>query len=680
MSRLAPLLLAAVIAAPTTAAADESGLRLYPIRGLFGPADSACGKSGRTDNLISPALCDKLEPIERRQYWGERFNALIADRFGSDQVTRDLSALPPAGMTRETLISRTLVASLHVSRADLWVVPKASVVETHMPITVTLLMTNVLTGEVMFAHSVSTNVQGLMERAGYQAEAAAQFDRHFDAALVRLVDEARTRFQPNAVTTQVRSRNGDLYVVDAGLQKGLRPGDQIGADARVVFADAHYAVVAPALDALSVGQTLSRYVAQPLDALSRPSVLVVVADTAPDMPRGYAAVIMEEALSAAGGFALVQINPAASAIRAPQLTAAGVESRPPALPDYFLRVTVAPLEPVQAATNVRNVDRRVQDARVFLEVIDHDGRAVFAVEGKDQQIDEIADGMAPSTAQRRDVAVRNAMKRAAEALKSGFTPSRVRLAVASADDGEVTIADPTGALGIGQDAHVVRSIGRVSGIQGDVWMPVASLEVTGFGDGIATARQSGVEIAKVRRGDQVAHDTIGSLSASRFRYGQCATAAGDPVVVFRGAEQPLFRALSFNRLAAGFPGAVHATRFGDEAAPLALTSIAPEYREVKALTVRPADLCFEAVHNLTHTGQKRSGQTFVQNTYDLTVGYVLKRNDQRVGAQGLQQTLAATAVPADADATHQTLSVQIDLADFASDLALRAAKALNPNP
>lgn len=675
MSRLASLLLAAAIAAPTTASAGDDGLRLHPIRGLFGPEDSACGTSGRSNTLIALDLCDKLDPTERRQYWGERFNALVIDRFGQDRLSPDLSAAPPSGMTRETLMSRTLATSVHVSRADLWHVPKASVVEVHMPITVTLLMTNVLTGEVMFAHTVSTYVQGDMDRSGYQAEAAAQFDRHFDAALVALVDGAKARFQPDAVTTQVRSRNGDLYVVDAGLQKGLRPGDQIGADARVVFADAHYAVVKPALDTLSVGQSLSRYVAQPIDALSRPSLLVVVADTPSDVPSGYAAVIMEEALSAAGGFALVQINPAASALRAPLLTAAGVESRPPALPDYFLRVTVAPLAPVQAPTNVRGVERRVQDARVFLEVIDHDGRVVFAVEGKDQQVDEIANGMAPSTDQRRDVAVRNAMTLAARALKAGFTPSRVRLAVASADDGEVSITDPTGALGMGQDAQVVRSIGRVSGVQGDVWVPVAALEVTGFGQGVAKARQSGVEIARVRRGDQVAHDTVGSLSASRFRYAPCA-----PAVAFRGAEQPLFQALSFNRFAAGFPGAVQAIRFGDEAAPLGLASIAPDYREVKALTARPADLCFEAVHNLAHTGQKPSGRTFVQNTYDLTIGYVLRRNDQRVGAQGLQQTLTATAVPSGADLAYQDQSLQIDLADFASDLALRAAKALNPNP
>lgn len=675
MSRLASWLLAAALAVPTLASAGESGLRLHPIIGLFGPDESLCGAAGRTVNLISPALCDKLAPLDRRQYWGERFDALVIDRFGQDRVSRDLSAPPPAGMTRETLLSRTLVISLHVSRADLWTVPRPSVVEAHMPITLTLLMTNVLTGEVMFAHTVSTNVQGLMDRKTYQAEAAAQFDRHFDAALVRLVDEAKARFQPSAVTAQVRGRHGDLYIVDAGLQKGLRQGDQIGADARVVFADAHYALVAPALDMLSVGQTLSRYVAQPVDALSRPSLLVVVAETAPDVPAGYAAVIMEEALAAAGGFALMPINPAASFIRAPQLTAAGVESRPPALPDYFLRVTVAPLAPVQAPTNVRGVERRVQDARVFLEVINHDGRVVFAVEGKDQQVDEIASGMAPSTAQRRDAAVRNAMLQAAQALKAGFTPARVKMAIASADDGEVVVQDPAGALGIGQNARVVRAVGRVSGVQGEVWAPVAALEVVEFGDGVAKARQSGVEVARVRRGDQVIHDTVGSLSASRFRYAPCTTA-----VAFRGAEQPLFQALSFNRFAAGFPGAVQASRFAEEAASLSLFAISPDYREVKALTDRPADLCFEAVHNLAQTGQKRSGQNFVQNTYDLTVGYVLKRNDQRVGAQGLQQTLTATAVPADAGAEHQDLSVQIDLADFASDLALRAAKALTPAP
>ena len=85
MSRLASLLLAAAIAAPTTASASDDGLRLHPIPGRFGPEDSACGASGQIHNLISPVLCDKLAPIERRRYWGQRFDALIADLPKDDE-------------------------------------------------------------------------------------------------------------------------------------------------------------------------------------------------------------------------------------------------------------------------------------------------------------------------------------------------------------------------------------------------------------------------------------------------------------------------------------------------------------------------------------------------------------------------------------------------------------------
>lgn len=675
------LMAAGVLAlAALPARAEDTRLQVFPVNGLFGPEVSACGTSGRTDTLVATTLCDKVAPLERRQYWGHRFSTLLGDRLSGVRMVSDLTVPPPSGLTRETMASRTLVASVHVSRADLWTVPKASVVEAHMPITLTLLMTNVLTGEIMFSHTVSTNVQGLMPADSWQVEASGQFDTHFDAALVRLVDEAANRFRPTAITTQVRGRHGDLYIVDAGLHKGLRPGDQIGADATVEFADTDYALVRPALDTLHTGQTLERHVAQPADVLRSPSLLVVIAGTTADFPKGYASVVMQEALTAAGGFSLLQINPAASIIRTPQLTASGVESRPPALPDYFLRTTVAPLEPVLMATNVPGVERRVQEARVFLEVISHDGRVIFATEGKDQQVDEISHGMAPSTAQRRDVAVRNAMLRAARSLREDFTPARVRLPIASGNDREVTITDTTGVLGMGHNAHVVRSIGRVSGIAGEVWVPVAELEVVDFGNGVATARQSGVETTRVRRGDQVAHDSVSGLSGSRYLYAPCLDDRGQPSVVVRGINQPLYGTIAFNRFARHFPGAVQVANFPQEAAYLGLTSVSPGYRAVPALTPGAADYCFEPVHNLVHTGQRPSSRSFAQNTYDLTAGFILKKDGQRVGAQGLQQSITATAVPIDTTPAMQDNALQIDLSDFAASIAQRAAGSLNPNP
>lgn len=443
-----------------------------------------------------------------------------------------------------------------------------------------------------------------------------------------------------------------------------------------MFADDHYAIVEPSLETLRVGQKLIRYIAQPVEALDRPSLLVVVAQTPEDFPLQYATTLLEDALSTAGGFALVSINPSAAAIRGPALGAAGASRRDPALPDFFLRATVAPLDAVQYSTNVRGVDRRVQDAHVYLEVLNREGRVVFATEGSDQRVDEISAGLAPSTAQRRDAAVRNAMLRAAQALRAGFSPAYLRLDVQAAEGEEVLIEDQAGALGIGLNARVVRSIGRLAGIEGEVWAPVTDIEITGFGPGTATARQASVETARVRRNDRVVYQVSGGVSRSRYRYSQCPDATGAISAEIRGEPQPLFQSIAFNRFAAGFAGAVHAAGFHQEASRLRLEAISPAYSAIAALKPMQADYCFAPIHHLVDSGSRASGRTHTQSLHDLTVGFAIRRDGQRVGGSGLQQQVAATAVPLGADAALREASLQIDLANIAADLAQRAAEDL----
>ena len=546
-----------------------------------------------------------------------------------------------------------------------------------MPITISLMMTNVITGEVMFAHSVSTDVRGLMQPEAFEARATAEFDQQFDAALVTLVDESHDRFRPGAVTARVRGRLGERFVVDAGLVEGLREGDQMGEDARVVFADTHYAIVEPTLDALRVGQSLTRYVAQPVEALNRPSLLVVAASASPDLPAEYVTVLMEEAITAAGGFSLVTINPAAAAIRGPQLTATGVERRDPALPDYFLRTTVAPLDPVEAATNVQGVVRRVQQARAYVEVIDRDGRVVFAREGRDDQVEEISGGIAPPTAQRRDAAVRNALVRAAETLRAEFSPVGQRLDVRSASQDELLIDDAGGALAIGSDVSVLRSAGRVPGIDAEVWSPVTDVEVVSFAKGVTTARQAGVEAVRVRRGDVIAHTSVGTPLRSRLNYAQCTDQSGNLVIDVRGEPQHLFGPIALNAFASDFPGAVRVATLPSEARRLGLEAVSSGYANLRALQPITPDLCFEPVLNLAMAGERPSGRSFTQTSHNLTVGFVVKRAGARVAGSGLQQTLNATAVPVDAEPSMRSASLQIDLADAVPTLARRAASQMS---
>lgn len=656
-----------------TTRADD--LKIYPVAGLFGPESSGCALDGLAPPVrIAPALCSQFGSGQQAA-WGQQFRSMMVARFGASIRDR-LDGPLPDGLTREAMVSQTVVASLHLSRADLWTVPKQSVIEVHMPITLSLMLTNVLTGEVLLVQNLSTNVQGLMPQASYEAQAVAEFPERFNQVISTLVEAAAASFRPSAIEGVVRGRTGPRYVLDVGRRGGLREGDPIGADASVVFADADYAIIEPALGSLTVGQALSRQIAQPVEHLERPSMLVVTVDAPQGVAASYLTTLMEDALGGPQGFAVVPVSPSLPQIREPALTAAGVAGRLRRTPDYFLRLSVAALDPIEADTNVAGVRRRVQEARAFVEVINPEGRVVFASQGVDQRVDEIVGDMAPSSEQRRDAALKNAIIRAAAELSEAFKPSRLRLEIDAAGD-EVRISDPGGVLTPGTDAVVVRRVGRVSGIEGEVWAPVTDVEVTAIEGAEAVARYAGLEAPRIQRGDQVAYEAAGPSSRSRRIFAQC-LADGVPALSVRGSVvQPLLQPIAQNSFAREFSGAVKIASFHQELRRMGLESQFDGIGALGAFAPPSPEICFEPVHQVDLSAEQAQGRQAV-DTYDLTIGYVLKKDDQRVSGGGLQQRLSATAAPPNASAEYRDRSLQIDLATAVTELARQAARDLDP--
>lgn len=669
--------LAAVLCLIGQQAEAQAALRVHPSPGLYGPDDQACTPNEAL--RIASIFCGAVDTAEERGRWGARFAELMTHRFGN-HIRADLAEALPDGVSREAMLSQTVVASLHLSRADLWTVRKPRTVEVHVPITLSLLMTNVLTGEVMFVESLTTDVQGAMTPDNLEARVAAQFPERLDAAIVNLVEAAHARFRPGAISGTIRGKAGDNYVIDIGHRDGLREGDELGADARVIFAGAEYAVVKAVLGELSPDQILTRLVATPVDNLARPTLLIVPAVVPENFGQAYLTTLVEDAVAGSGGFALTTVNASANGIRVPALGRARVEPRPRAMPDYFLRVSVAALAPIEADTNVAGTRRRVQEARAFFEVINHEGRVVFATQGVDQRIDEITLGMAPSTDQRRDAAIKNAIAQAATFLSRDFNPSRLRLEL-RAGEGDVAVQDPGGVLGPGAQAIVVRRVGRLSGIEGDVWAPVTQVEVYDIRPGAALARYTDVETPLIRNGDQVAYEAAGAGVPSRQVYAQCMT-DGAPALSIRGLEQPLFQSIAVNGFSSRFRGAVHVATFPNELARLQPGSIFEGYDRLGVAEGRLPDICFEPAHRVISTGHRPNGRNFDMESFDLTAGYVLHRGagpeGERVGATGLQQNLSATATPRDASADYKSRSLQIDLAEAMTDLTRRAAGELTP--
>jgi hypothetical protein len=419
------LVACAIMAACGAARAQD--LRVYPVAGVYGLRGSTCDTSPSpvaAQAQVASIFCPQLQPA----LLGRRFRELTAAAF-AHSVT-DLAAQAGNGETPEASLSKTVIASLHVSRADLWVLEKPASDDVYVPITLSLMLTNALSGEVMFVQNYSTVIQGTMAKASVQNQVTRQFPAQLDAALQALVTQAASRFKPYPQSGRVRAKVGDRYVFDLGRKAGVREGDMIGPDAKVVFSDTNYAIVEPLLGSLSVGQALSRQAAQPVEALEKPSALVVVAEAPTGVPRGYLNVLFEDAVGEGAGLAIAPVNPGFADLRRLALGEArvsGAYSGRRIVPDYFVRLSVSTLKPLDLETNLQHARRQVYEAYAFVEVIDHSGRVVFATHGSNRISDEVLNGVGFSPDQRRDTVIKNAIVEAAQALAKGFRPAKLRL-------------------------------------------------------------------------------------------------------------------------------------------------------------------------------------------------------------------------------------------------------------
>lgn len=658
---------------------SADGLAVYPVTGVYGFERTACDTTeaqGRETAKIARDFCDYLSP-ERRRVIGQRFVDRVSASFPG--VIQKFGQNVGEGERPEARLSKTVIASLHLSRADLWVVRKPASLDIYVPITLSLFMTNALSGEVMFVDNYSTIVQGNLSADHYLEQARRELGKAIDTSVDALVADAAGRFKPYAIAGQIRAQAGDKYIFDRGRRGGVREGNVIGADAKVLFSDAEYSVVAPVLHDLKVGQTLSRQAVQPVDVLAKPSALVVVAHYPEGTSQGFINAVFEDAVGQGSVLAIAPINQSFIALRSMMLGEANLPSsfedkRP--TPDYFIRLSVFVLDPLNLETNVAHARRAEFEARALVEVIDHSGRVIFATQAANRIEDQVLFGVAFSPDQRRDTVIHNALLQAAANLNKGFKPARLRLDVKPAG-GEVDVTDAGGSLSIGSKAILIRKFGNVAGITGDVWTPAGDLEVTDISAGGVHARFEDPEPRTARAGDKASFDGGTNSAESRRQYAPCEDAEGRPIARNKGTvEQPLFREIALNTFAAGFPAPFRLAHFDSE-----LSGMLSQFSDASELGVmhpKPAEVCVEPVYQIDLTGEKPGGEGLVSPIYRVAMGYSLRQNGQRIGAGAQWQSVTGTGVPSTADPSVRLTALQFDLGTIAENLTTQVVRNLKP--
>jgi len=657
---------AAVGLAP--AAAQSPALHIWASPALYGLEGSACGRAAdRTADddtaMIAPSLCDAVKRLQPAI--AARFTQLVAlrmpgaeDRFGAHL---------PSDATARARLAGSAVASLRLSRATIWRVPKGGSVETHMPITLTLDISNIATGEVLATQSISDDAAATYAGGEVDGQAAANLPDHIDAVLIRLVDQAAAAWKPYPINATVLAEANGRWIIDKGRSAGLRTGDMIGEDGEVLHAGPDYAVVKPVLASYRTGQQLARTATQPVDMLARPSLLSVVATIPPGYPRIYLTQIFEDALGKAGHFAPVPVNPSMMDLRTRAMGDAGAtsdESR--SLPDYMARISVDALAPSAMPSNVPGVTIEQHEAHVFVELVDPSGRVLASFHAADQIVDQIAGGIRFSADQRRDTVVRNALTKVAQAL-SAWRPSPAMLPVSQNGEG-FSITDPGGALSLGQQVVVLRRIGKVGPVA-DVRLPVGRLRVDqALAGQTLAASDIGMEPLRFKAGDMVIIDAAGQALGTRRAVDQCRDASGTPSVDWRGDAQP-----SVWRIGAGplFTGSFAAPTFIADL-PMELAPFAPSFKGWEMLAAarpRRSDYCFTPVLSLSATAQ---GQR------PLVIGYTLRNGTTKLGGGAMQVQMTPTTMTPDSAAEMRAARLEQDFAAVALPLASKAAAALKP--
>jgi hypothetical protein len=667
-----------VLAQPARATSDD--LKIWPVGGLFGLEQTECNRaadaSAEYDSAkVNRNLCLLLNGEVQRAEYGQFFVEQIGQSF------QGVVSEPGQGMDASVAVSRrlagTLIASLHMSRADIWTVDKRTgASEVFLPFTLTLNLTNAMSGEVMFTETISVIPESTFSTNNIYEPSRRALPAQIRAAIAQLVRSSSAKFKPYPLVATVRGKLGDAYLIDKGRAAGLRIGDDIGLDAPVIYADADYALIKPVLGEFKIGEQVTRQVAAPAEYLAKPSVLVVPAAVPTGMPKAYITQIFEEVLGAQGVFATMPVNQNFPVLRALATSRVGMSSTVTAqraAPDYVVHLDVYAMPNSEVGTNVGGVRIQTFEAHAVASILDRSGRVVFAAIATDRIQDQVTGGIGFSAEQRQDTVTKNALLKLSQRIAAEFKPQNVRLPLVENSKGG-SVSDPSGVLSIGASGLVVRKAGRFPGIASDAWAPVGNYDVYAVEPGKAMLQAQDPITPKIRRDDLFVFDGGALPTQSRQSFSAC---AGEATLDSQSRDlsaDPVIKGIGI----ALFARNVAAPVYLNDMPAIALQRFEqfPALKQYGVTRPRTADICVRSVLRTAGLGlvNQKGGQ--VGNKHLVTLGFTLHRADQKLAGSGLKVEMITGPFQAGTDPGQIEISTARDAIGQFSTTAPAAAKSI----
>lgn len=438
---------------------------VYPVKGVFG------FESGSIQQK-APAF-SKWVAIRGAESLEKEFDAEFRKAFGSlaaDNIT-------------DTNKHEVLVASLHLVRASQYEVPKMGNYEVHMPITLSIVITNPSTGEAIYSFTKTSYAAALVPNPNADGRAQKilvdQTASNFRALLGTLIKETKAGYNPSKLEISVVDTWKGLYILNKGSKHGIAKDDSItdpdGNELTVRHVAEEYSVASSLLGKIDKSKKLFKYAtASTSNQFNKPRVLTMHEgwhnNTLKDISFYFDSEVSKES-----AFTLLPVNEYFRNLleRLARDTYSGkfetTEQRE--MPDYLIKFS-ATAPRYYTIGEKGKFSLNIYEQYVLGELLDKQGRIIFSAVGSDRIEDKNVAGMVFGKKARLEVLLKNAVVNLAEQFSKSIKLSHFVMPVKNVDGKSIEIEDKSRELRIGHSVVVYRNIGKVSGISSDVTIPI----------------------------------------------------------------------------------------------------------------------------------------------------------------------------------------------------------------
>ena len=655
----AHLILALVLAAfgySSFASAENSSLKVYPIKGMF------VSKPSKGGTLIHDDFSRGVDPVVAGAYFEAEFRKIFPDALS---------------IVTEKDRRNTLITSLQISRASSYNVDKINgTSDIYIPVSGSLYFTNAVTGEILYTASATFYYQTTVTGTGKALNGdklQPMFMAAFKGLVGDLLGKAKQQFNPKVISATVKQEWNGLFILDKGQDQGVAKGDQIvdsdGNTLDVLFSGSEYSVGAQNLGKISIGKSFSKESNMSLSDIKKPRVMILVDKSPEGFPAEILRQLFSDSLGSKSPVSVVQVNELFSQVLLTAFSKTSLSdeySSKRELPDFFIRLSVPYSSDFELPTSLKHKTNRIYSTIATAELVDTSGRVLYAASGDDKIVDEVTAGMTFDRNSRREVSIKNALISLANRIGAELKFERMELPVTSSGD-VISIKDELGVLSQNETLVAYKKIGKVTGIAEDVKIPIMDLNVDTISEGIATATFDTSYTKpkiKVDAGDVIVlEEASAPRSITRKRFSACGT-----IDKLGSVTLPAFGDLAINMFERTFNAPFYSTEIFPEISEL--VGSGSRFKTDIKLVAATSDYCVEPVYRVNVIDHQCLGDPKVcVDTANDRITFRIKNGNAIVTKSGLESKITASGYMENTSPDAQRNSLEMDLLTASSKLA-----------